>query len=94
MARGTHYSASESITVSTSSVGLTTATITGLNEAHITVETAAVRYWLDGSDPTAAVGHALAIGGILDLDSSESMENIRFIRRDGSDAVLRCSYGN
>lgn len=93
MARGIQYASSESITVSTSSVGLTTATIAGREEAFITVESQAVRFWLDGTAPTATVGHVLDAGDILRLDSSESLEDVRFIRRDATDATLRCSFG-
>lgn len=94
MARGTHYSAFESVTVDGSPVGLTAATIAGQNEALITVETAAVRFTLDGTTVTPVAGHELEVGDELDIDSSEAMELVSFVRRDGVDAMLRCSYGN
>lgn len=39
----------------------------GADIAHITVEGAGVRYWLDGSAPTSSVGHLL-----------QDLEQIRF----------------
>ena len=94
MARGTDYSAYEAITVSSASVGLTTATILGKESAVLTVETAVVRFRLDGAAPTSSEGHVLEVGDVLELDSSESLANVRFIRRDGTSATLRCSYGD
>ena len=94
MARGTDYSAYEAITVSSAAVSLTTATILGKESAVITVETAVVRFRLDGTAPTSSEGHVLEVGDVLELDSSESMANVRFIRRDGTSATLRCSYGD
>lgn len=89
----TNYSASESLTVSNTSVGLTEATFGNLTHAFITCEVAAVRFWLDGTAPTATVGHNLEVGDTLELESEPQLQNVRFIRRDGVDSTLRCSYG-
>ena len=88
---GPQYTASESITVSTA-VGLTVATFGKRTHAHITCETNPVRYWLDGTTPTATVGHRLEVGGVLDLDSHHQLVNVLFIAV-GADGVLRASYG-
>jgi hypothetical protein len=90
---GPEFQASESITVSTTSVGLTAATAAQYPFALITVENAAVRFWLDGTAPTATVGHVLEAGDKLDLNSSDQVLSARFIRRDGVDGVIRVSYG-
>lgn len=83
--------ASESFTVSSVSVGFTAGTQLDLQYAHVTCETAVVRYWLDGSTPTATAGHELAAGASINM--SNHLENVKFIRRDGADATLRVSYG-
>ncbi|KKM75083.1 hypothetical protein LCGC14_1393900 [marine sediment metagenome] len=89
---GPQYTASESITVSTVAVGLTDATFETRTHAHITCEDNPVRYWLDGTSPTATVGHRLEVGGVLDLDSHHQLVNVLFIAV-GADGVLRASYG-
>ena len=94
MAKGTHYSAFESITVSGSAGGLTTATIAGMETALITVEAAQVRFRLDGNNPTSSVGHILEVGDVLEIDSSEAMGIVSFIRTGGTSGTLRCSYGD
>ena len=57
----------ETVTVSTSSIGLTLATYqptTGQKaiEALVTVATSSIRVWYDGSAPTSTVGHLFAPG--------------------------------
>lgn len=89
---GPAYTASESITVTSAAKALTTATIAGMSHAHITCETNPVRYWLDGTDPSATVGHRLEAGGILDLDNANQLADVRFYAI-GADATLRASYG-
>lgn len=90
---GPEYQAFEALSVSTSSVGLTAGTILDRQFALITVEVGAVRFRLDGTAPTAAVGHVLEPGDKLTLDSNDQLASVRFIRRDGLDATLECSYG-
>jgi hypothetical protein len=89
---GPQYTASESITVTSAVIGLTSGTVGTRDHAHITCEDNPVRYWLDGTSPTATVGHRLEVGGVLDLDSSDQLANVSFFAV-GADAVLRASYG-
>lgn len=88
---GPAFSASESITVTSAAIGLTAATLAGKIHAHITCETNPVRYWLDGTNPSATVGHRLEVGGVLDLDSAHQLANVRFFAV-GADATLRVSF--
>jgi hypothetical protein len=83
----------ESVTVSTTAIGIT-ATLTDNQEnfALITCEGATVRFRLDGTAPTASVGHELLPGDVLGLNGSE-LTAFLAIRRDGSDATLRVSVG-
>ncbi len=94
MAKGTHFSGFESVTVTGSSTALTTATIAQKESALITVETAQVRFTLNGTAPTATAGHVLEVGDVLELDSSEALGLVRFIRTGGTSGTLRCSYGD
>ena len=88
------YHAFESVTVSDTSGELTDATKLNATFALITVESAAIRFRLDGTAPTATVGHVLEAGDSLFLDSAEQITKVQFIRRDGVSATIRVSYGN
>jgi hypothetical protein len=81
------------LTVSSTAVGLG-AIIAGRNSAFITVEGAAVRYRPDNIAPTSTVGHPLEAGAILELESVEELQYIKFIRRDGVDSTLTVSVGS
>jgi len=82
------------LTISSTAVALTAATYTKERSyTLITVEDGAVRFRLDGTDPATDVGHTLEPGDVLKLDSFMQLKNARFVRRDGTDAVLSCSYG-
>ena len=94
MAKGQDFSAYETITVSGTAGGLTAATISGKSSALITVEVAAVRFHVDGSTPTATVGHVLEVNDVLELDTPEVMSKASFIRKGGTSGTLRCSYGD
>ena len=87
------YDGFESVTVSGTAGGLTDATIASKYEAVITVETAQIRFRLDGTAPTASVGHILEAGDVLILDSFNQMDNFSAIRTGGTSATLRCAYG-
>ena len=91
---GPNYDAFESLTVSNASVGFTAGTMGGNRDhAIVTVEVATVRFRLDGTAPTATVGLMLVPGDVLELDAQPQLNNIRFIRRDGTNATLRCAFG-
>lgn len=83
----------ESLTVSSTALGLTE----GLSEladiVMLTFETNAVRYRLDGQAPTATVGHTLTDGDVLTLTGRFEIDKFQVIRRDGTDATARASYG-
>ena len=87
------FEAFETLTVGASpATGFTAATAAQAVGAIISVETAAVRVRLDGTDPTAAIGHILEPGDTLELHSAHELLNAKFIRRDGTSATLRCSF--
>lgn len=82
----------ESLTVDNTNGGLTAATIAGKSHAHITVETAAIQYRLDGEDATVD-GHEAAPGDIITLEGFTNLKNFRATRIGGTSAVLKVSYG-
>lgn len=88
----TTYTESDSITVSTTAIGLVSPEKDGANYAFITVETDTVRFLLT-SDPTSTVGHLMSVGDQLELESAAEINAIRFIRSGSSDATLQVSYG-
>lgn len=88
----------EEITVSTTAIGFTVATIkpTGHTRAVyalVTCEDAAVRFTMDGTTPTTSLGHLLSAGSSLELESPNTISRFLAIRDGGSDATLRVSYG-
>ncbi len=89
-----HYDKDESVTVSTTAKILTASRYGNRAEALITVEVAAVRWWTGDVPPTASVGHILNVGDVIKLHSALDIKNIKFIRKNGADATLRCSYGH
>jgi len=84
----------ESIIVGGTAIGITTANRDQKhNYAFITVETAAVRWRCDGTDPTAAEGHILEVGDTLELEGMDELTKFKAIRKDGVDAALKSSTG-
>lgn len=98
----------ETITVSTTAIGLTAATISptnapGAKQAYCTVEaaaaTTAVRWRSDGTVPTAAIGHWRQAGvpgtsdpGEITLEGTNALLRFRAIRQGAADVTLRCTY--
>lgn len=90
---GPAYRTFDSLTVSTDVERLIGLGSSASTHAFITVESAAVRFRVDGGDPTAAIGHVLEPGDALTLDNKVQIQAFRAIRRDGIDATLRISQG-
>ncbi len=88
------YDVDESVTVSSTAKILTASKYGNRTEAFITVEVAPVRWWTGDVPPTASVGHILNVGDVIKLHSALDIINIKFIRKNGADATLRCSYGH
>ena len=84
----------EAITVSTTALSLSAATYVGYRTAVITVEDFAVRFRVDGTNPTATEGHLVNAGGKIVLGSADEIAQFRVIRQSSGDAKLRVSYGN
>lgn len=86
----------ESITVADTAIGITSALLTPTLSIHpntgiCTLETAQVRFRLDGTDPTSSTGHLLNIGYILYITSKEDLMRFRAIRTGSTSGVLNCT---
>jgi hypothetical protein len=85
------FTAFEQMTVSSSALTLDATKQIGTTGAFITAETAAVRFRVDGTSPTASVGHQLASGDRLLLESPQEVANFSVIRVS-DDATLFVSF--
>ena len=88
----------ETITVSTTSIGLSAATLGGgttgqpqRTSCFFTLETANVRWLTNGKDPDTNTGHVYASGATLSIDGYVNLVRLRFIRDDAADATLTAS---
>ena len=90
----------EKLTVSNTAKALTLATYQTTPIANttqrailavITVEDNDMRYRVDGTDPTTAIGHLIKDGGIIQLESGLEINQFRAIRVS-ADAVIQVTY--
>lgn len=89
----------ESVSISATAKGLSSSVYepTGVQPAHaavITLEAAGIRFWLDGSVPTATEGHPASAGDVIALSSYEQIKNFKAIKSGAGDAKLKVSYSN
>ena len=86
----------ETLVVSTVSIGLTAGTIQqaagNAAIASVTVEGDSIRFWTDGTAPTASVGHEVAADGGFLICGLNSIKNFRAIRSGVGDATLQVSF--
>jgi hypothetical protein len=72
----------------------TTLTIpAGTKSAIITAAGNSVRYWMDGSVPTATQGHFLGDGGTVQIDRDDGLDVAQFIQVAAT-ATLEVTYLN
>ena len=86
----------EQITVDNTAGGkaLTAAKYSGASKALITVETAQIRFRVDGGAPTSTVGHVADIDDQIELDSVEDIANFRAIRTGTTSATISVTYSD
>lgn len=60
--------------------------------AEITVETAPIRFTVDGTPPTATLGHLVSPNDVVRLESNEDIVAFRAIRQGATSGVINCSY--
>ncbi len=83
----------EMVTVGNTVVRLTAGRYKDNKRAIITVE-GSFRYWLDGQNPTTALGHLASDGQVIKLESKDEMTKFRAIRDQAADATIQVSYYN
>jgi len=87
----------ESITVANAAIGLTAAKLKPDSApppiaALLTLETAAIRFRVDGTDPTASEGHLMSAGDQLTLSSINQLRKFRAFRDTDTSGVLKVTY--
>jgi hypothetical protein len=85
----------ETITVADTAIGLTAAKLASdpkPKEVWITVETAQFRYRVDGTDPTAGVGHVVNPFDSLKFEGFSQLNNAKFIRKGATSASISVTY--
>jgi len=84
----------ESISIDTSAVKTFDTTLysstagTMTQKAFLTVETADIRYWHNGSVPTTSLGHKLASGNSLEVIGNPNIRNFKAISASGTATVF------
>jgi hypothetical protein len=89
----------ESITVSNTAIGFTDATINPQRsikpyKAVFVIETAQIRFTVDGSTPTTTVGFLAEIGDIVTINGEHDIEKFKAIRTGSTDATIQPIYFN
>ena len=82
----------ESVTVAASAVGLTSGTYDDATRAEITLETAQIRFRVDGTNPTSGEGHLVEVGDVIRLTSAAQIANFKAIRTGATSGVLKATY--
>ena len=83
----------EAITVAGTAIGTTAATVGIATWGVCRVETAEIRYTLDGSTtPTNTVGVVVEPLEWIVLDNKDKLRNFRAIRTTATSASLKCHY--
>ena len=75
-------------------VALTAAKYVTCIKALISVETAQIRFTVDGTAPTTTVGHILNSGDVLSLTSNEDIAAFKAIRTGTSSGTIQVTYSN
>ena len=92
----------EKITVAATAIGFTAAKIlgtsttfdpsTGCKEIFATLEGAPIRFLMDGTTPTSAIGHLMQPGDNLTLQNPWDIQKFRAIRTTGTSGSLYVTY--
>ena len=83
----------ESITVADTAIGFTASIYQNnyVQSVTCTLETASIRFRLDGTDPTSAEGHLVPAGQSIKITGA-SIAKFKAIRTGAVSGVLRCSF--
>lgn len=73
-------------------IALTAGTYLTSRYAEITVETAPIRFTVDGTPPTSSLGHYVSPNDVIRLESNEDIVAFRAIRATSVSGVINVSY--
>ncbi len=85
----------ETITVASLAIGFTASILAASpkpKKVFITVESARIRYRIDGTDPTDAIGHILDPMDTLVLEGYSQLNNFKAIRTGTTSGTLQVTY--
>ncbi len=82
----------ETLTVADTAIGFTAVTYGKARSAFLTLATAQIRFFYDGTTPTSTVGHLLEIGQTFQLIDEDEVRNFRGIRTGGTSGVLTATF--
>lgn len=89
------YVSSEVITVAGTSIGFTASAINpAATQAICRLETAEIRFRVDGTAPTASVGTVLSASDAVIVTGGNLLNGFRAIRTGGDSGSLTCTYAN
>ena len=86
----TPLSGFQQLTVAASSVSLTVPS--GAITGHCRLETAQIRFTLDGTTPTTTIGTLLEVGETLLLENRGELTGLKAIRTGGTSGLLNVEY--
>ena len=85
----------EQITVGVAAIGPTAAKVEGGGRPAlrllVTTETNSIRYRVDGTDPTATVGHLVAAPGSFEVTNPQDIRRFKMIRAS-ADATVNITF--
>src|ERR1041385_345081 len=73
-------------------IALTSGTYGTARYAEISVDSADIRFTVDGTPPTSTTGHLVAPRDIIRLDSHEDIVAFRAIRAGSTNATIQVTY--
>jgi len=86
----------ESVTVSSTAVGLTASKFNSYAayeiKAFMTLESAQIRWRIDGTNPTSTEGHLFEVGANLTIDGYKNLSQFKAIRTGTTDGVIKVTY--
>lgn len=85
----------ETITVASLAIGFTASKLASSpkpKKVFVSVETARIRYRIDGTDPTSTVGHILDPMDTLVLEGFSQLNNFKAIRTGATSGTLQVTY--
>ena len=82
----------QALTVDSTAGGVTLTIPSRAVGANCRLETAQIRFTLDGTAPTTTVGTLLEIGEILDLHGQDELNGFKAIRTGGTSGTLQVEY--